>query len=124
VIKFLLDANLSPQTADFLRNLGFNTKSITEDKLGHLGDEEVIKLAKRQKRVVITFDLDLGEIYHAKERGKVGIVVIRTKNQTVENVNKILDNFLKIYKEKLSKNPTSLVVIKKPKVRFVLAKSN
>ena len=67
MIKFLLDANLSPTTSKYLINLGFNSKSITEERLGYLIDSEIVKIAKKEKRMIITFDLDFGEIYHQKE---------------------------------------------------------
>lgn len=119
MIRFLLDANLSPQTAKFLRSLGFDTKSITEEKLGYFTDQEVVKLAKRQKRIIITFDLDFGEIYHEKEKSEVGIVVLRIKDQTVESANRTLTMFLEKYQQRLEKNPTVLVVAKKDSTRFV-----
>ncbi|MDP3918061.1 MAG: DUF5615 family PIN-like protein [Candidatus Woesebacteria bacterium] len=42
MIKFLLDANLSPVTSKYLAELGFDSKSITEEKLGYVIDPEVI----------------------------------------------------------------------------------
>ena len=117
--KFLLDANLSPKTRQYLREK-FNfdiIDLITENKQG-LTDEKVIKLAKKEKRVIITFDLDFGEIYYFSERGSVGIIVLRIQNQTVEFVNKVLFRFFK----KEAKNidlEKSLVVIDDTKVRII-----
>ena len=119
MVKFLLDANLSPKTREHLRKK-FNfdiIDLITENKHG-LTDEKVIKLAKKEKRVIITFDLDFGEIYYFSERGKVGIIVLRIGNQTVESVNKALDRFFK----KEAKNidlEKSLVVIDEAKIRIM-----
>lgn len=117
--KFLLDANLSPQTSKYLVNLGFNSKSITEEKLGYLKDSEIVKIAKKEKRIIITFDLDFGEIYHQRESTGVGIIVLRLENQTPENVNSVLDQFLKSDIDKLNQNMNSLIVIKKGSTRFV-----
>lgn len=60
MVKFLLDANLSPKTREHLRKK-FNfdiIDLITENKHG-LTDEKVIKLAKKEKRVIITLILTL-----------------------------------------------------------------
>ncbi len=119
MIKFLLDANLSPIAASCLRKLKFDTRSITEANLGHLKDIEVVKIAKREKRIIITFDLDFGEIYHRSEQGNVGIVVLRLKNQTPENVNYVLGQFLSQNTEKLKENLQSLIIIKDKNIRFV-----
>lgn len=56
--KFLLDTNLSPETREYLQKT-FNLDVIdliTERKF-MLEDEEVVELAKKEKRVVITLDL-------------------------------------------------------------------
>lgn len=119
MIKFLLDANLSPETATYLAEQGFDSKSVNTEKLGNLTDPEIVLIAKKEKRVIITFDLDFGEIYHEKERGSVGIIVLRLKDQTIENINFVLKKFLSQHLNKLEKNPRSLVIYKKNSVRFI-----
>lgn len=118
MLKLLLDANLSPKTRKYLeKKFDFNVIDlITENKYG-MTDEQVIKLAKKEKRIIITFDLDFGEIYYFNERGKVGTIVLRLENQTVESVNKVLDKFF----QKEAKNidlERSLVVIDENKIRI------
>ena len=92
--KFLLDANLSPKTAKYLRNLGYDAISVSEKGMGTLTDLEIVEFAKKSKRVIITFDLDFGEIYHFRESSKIGIIVLRLENQTPENVNLVLERLL------------------------------
>lgn len=119
MFKFLLDANLSPTTANHLRDSGFDIKSITEERLGHLLDEDVVEMAKKERRIIITFDLDFGEIYHEKEHRKIGIIVLRLNNQTPENVNFVLGQFLDKNISRLKQNTRSLIVIKENGIRFV-----
>lgn len=119
MFKLLLDANLSPRTRHHLsEKFNFNIIDlITENKSG-LSDEDVIKLAKKEKRIIITFDLDFGEIYYFSEKGKVGIIVLRIGNQTVESVNKFLDKFF----QKEAKNidlDKSLIIINENKIRII-----
>lgn len=52
-------------------------------------------LAKREDRIIITHDLDFGQIYYFAEQGSVGILVLRLHNQTIEAVNDVLSRFLK-----------------------------
>ena len=119
MVKLLLDANLSPKTRQYLEEkFNFNIIDLITEGKYNLTDEKVIKLAKRQKRVIITFDLDFGEIYYFSERGKVGIIVLRIENQTVESVNKVLFRFF----QKEAKNidlEKSLVIIDETKVRII-----
>ena len=59
-----------------------------------LPDAEIVALAKREGRVILTQDLDFGEIYYSMEEGQVGIVVLGLRHQTVEAVNDVLQRFL------------------------------
>src|SRR3989344_2542575 len=93
MLKLLLDANLSPMTADFLRKLKLNVESLIEEGLYSLEDSEVVKFAKREKRVIVTFDYDFAEIWYFKKKGKIGVIHLRLKDQTVENVNVVLKDF-------------------------------
>jgi predicted nuclease of predicted toxin-antitoxin system len=92
--RFLLDANLSPETAAFLQaTFGFDVVDLLTLGLSHLTDREIVEMAKREGRVVITFDLDFGKIYHRWERGQIGAIVLRLEDQTVESVNRVLGRF-------------------------------
>lgn len=111
MLKFLLDANLSPETAEAIRELGYNTRSIQEEGLGELSDEEIVELAKREKRIIITFDQDLADAWYFREHGKVGVILLRTHLQTVEHLESVLTPFIEakvIEKEKLKKSLTVL----------------
>ena len=117
-LKFLLDANLSPLTAEFLRNLNFDATSILEQKLHYLSDEEVVKKAKREARIIITFDRDFADLWYFREKGKIGIIHVRTKNQTPENVNEILRRFIENPKPSINLN-NKLTVVKETGFRIV-----
>lgn len=118
MIKLLLDANLSPQTREYLTEtfLFDVIDIITENKSG-LSDEEIVLLAKKERRIIVTFDLDFGEIYHFKEKGKMGVIVLRLEDQTVESVNKTLHKFFMSYAKNVNMNK-SLVVLKENKMRI------
>jgi predicted nuclease of predicted toxin-antitoxin system len=95
-VSFLLDANLSPETREYLvATFGFDVIDLQTAGLGGLSDAEVIALAKGQGRIIITFDLDFGEIYHASERGTVGVIILRLADQTIESVNGALTSFFR-----------------------------
>jgi predicted nuclease of predicted toxin-antitoxin system len=94
VTRLLLDANFGPRTAGFLADrFAFDASSVIERGLGHLTDEDVVALAIREERVILTFDLDFGEIFHRREHGRFGVIVVRTRDQTVDAVNRLLDSF-------------------------------
>jgi len=97
---------VSPETVKLLRKLGCDVKDVAEAGLKGCEDDEVVSLAITENRIIITHDLGFGSIYYFAKRGHVGIIVLRIRPPTVEEVNHILQNFLKrvdLEKEKLTK---------------------
>lgn len=94
MLKFLLNANLSVLTKEFLQEKFNYDVKITQDfGMNTASDEEIIELAKKEKRIIITLDLDFGEIYYFYTPRDLGVIVLRLKIQTVEEVNRILERF-------------------------------
>lgn len=122
MLAFLLDANLSPETAAFLcQQFSFNAQSLLERKQAHLTDSEIVNLAVAENLIIITLDLDFGELYHQKEAGKFGVIILRLRDQRVERVNAMLEQFLAIQQgDKLfTNNPNALVVITETAIRIL-----
>lgn len=117
--KFLLDVNLSPKTAAFLQEI-FDFDVIHGSAFLPAGepDEKLVELALRNKRIIITLDLDFGEIYYLKERGNLGVIVLRIRNQTLGSANKRLKDFFQTQAENIDLD-TCLVVIDEYQIRVV-----
>ncbi len=122
-MKFLLDANLSPETTDHLvAALSLDVTDLLTTKQGTISDNDVVALAKAEERVIITFDLDFGEIYFTRERGRIGVIILRLADQTVEAVNRVLTAFFA--KEASSIDLSrSLVIIEERRIRIRSASS-
>lgn len=90
MLKFLADLNISPKTVAYLNSLGVDIIRI--DK-ANAEDGEVVKKAKREERVILTFDKDFGEIYYFFEKAQISVIVLSFKDQRYENVNKVLKKF-------------------------------
>jgi predicted nuclease of predicted toxin-antitoxin system len=93
-LSFLADENISPETADCLEALGFRCRSLRREGPWRLTDREIAALAQREGLIVLTHDLDFGEIFYLAGRGDLGILVLRLHRQTVEAVNDVLARFL------------------------------
>ncbi|OGY24597.1 MAG: hypothetical protein A2Y57_01975 [Candidatus Woykebacteria bacterium RBG_13_40_7b] len=116
-MRFLLDANISPETSQFLLKLDHDARDLISENLYYLTDEEVYDLALKEKRVIITFDLDFGEIYHFS-KNKIGLIILRLEDQTVESANKVLEKFLATEDIKKIERDNSLVILTEKLVRF------
>lgn len=55
---FLIDADLSPTIAVVARGLGLDVASVHERRLGDLPDDDVLRHAARERRVVLTRNRD------------------------------------------------------------------
>lgn len=111
--KFLIDENISPKTQQFLTKLGFDVVLL---KSRGITDEKVVTQAMEQERIIITLDLDFGEIFHFHKKGEVGIIVLRMVPPTVENVNTALKRFLSSVD--MEKHKRSLIILNKRKYRI------
>ena len=115
--KFLIDQNISQKIASFLSGLGFDVKTLGDLGLKGVPDTEIVEAAKKEDRIVITFDKDFGEIYYFYERGKFTVIVLYIEDQTVQNVNEVLGKFLKTSDINVIRN--KLVILYENKIRLV-----
>ena len=89
--KLLADANISVKTVQFLTTHGFDIIRVHPP---FLTDEEVIVYAQKEKRTIITFDKDFGEIYYFSKHKSVTIIVLYAQDQRAEVINVIIKQFL------------------------------
>lgn len=78
---FKLDENLSPSLATLFSEAGHEAHSVTEQNLGGRPDSEVVGACRRERRVLITLDLDFGNIQMYPPVEHSGIVVLRLSTQ-------------------------------------------
>lgn len=93
MIKLLLDQNLSPKTASFLRSLGWETRDIRELGKSGASDSEIYDLAKAEGWILMTFDLDFSRRFMA-DKQLPGLILLRIYPQTHEVLHPILRDFL------------------------------
>lgn len=64
-MKFLVDMGISPKTVVFLKNLGYDAVHLLDQGLNQLGDPDILKKAQEEARILLTHDLDFGELVSA-----------------------------------------------------------
>ena len=60
--KFLVDENIPPAVAHFLRSKGFDVKEVKEAGIHGICDAEIMDLARQEGRVLLTFDKHFSNI--------------------------------------------------------------
>ena len=118
MVGFLADENISPETADFLEGMGYSCYSILRDGPRRISDRQIARMARESGRVIITHDLDFGQIFYFSEPGQLGVIVLRLKEQTVESVNEVLGRFLQAADIEVDALVHSLVILSERQYRI------
>lgn len=84
-MRFLVDANLSPRVAEWLRERGHDAVHVFEIALNQAGDRLIFKEAARGRRILVTADLDFGEVL-ARSSGRVSVLILRLRSTATANV--------------------------------------
>jgi predicted nuclease of predicted toxin-antitoxin system len=85
-----------------LRAAGHDAVHLRHEGLIKLPDAEIVEKALREDRVVLTFDLDFGDILAAAHSKSPSVVIFRLRNQTPAAVNPRLDRVINDCKEELA----------------------
>ena len=102
-MKFLIDESVEKPIVDWLRNQKYDVMYVAESSSG-ITDEEVIKLANCESRILITNDKDFGELIFRQSRITQGILLIRASNEESLNKLRLVKEVLEKAKNKLEGN--------------------
>ena len=91
--KFLLDADMPRSSTAAIRSLGFDVQDVRDLGMRYAKDQEIIDYALNTGRIVITRDLDYGEILRYPQHP--GAIILRLPTGFVaREVNEALLEFL------------------------------
>ncbi len=90
-----IDENIYRQIVEHLRSKGFDVKSVVEEGLIGKKDIELIPIAQKEGRVIVTRDSDFGQIVFTQNVDYTGIIYLRPGHFPpdfhIETVNAILE---------------------------------
>jgi len=93
-MKLLANENFPLGSILYLRNSGYDILSIGSDYSG-IKDLEVIKLAQKESRTILTFDRDYGElIFRHNLKPEMGVIYLRLLFFDSDEPGKIIDRLL------------------------------
>jgi predicted nuclease of predicted toxin-antitoxin system len=102
-LKFLVDVGVGKKVEDFLYKNGYDILSVR--KLNpRMSDSEIINIAAKDNRIVITMDKDFGELIYNSGLIHKGILLLRTENCSGDKKAKILSEILINYSSELEEN--------------------
>lgn len=92
-MKFKIDENLPSEYKSLLEQAGFQAETVADENLSGRDDSVLIERCRAESRILITLDLDFGNIQAYPPSFFPGIVVFRSGSQdkgTLINLLKLL----------------------------------
>jgi predicted nuclease of predicted toxin-antitoxin system len=81
-MNFLANMGVSMTTVSALRRLGHDVVHLRDQGLIRMEDPDIAKKAQQEGRIVLTFDLDFGEIMAPFGSASPSVILFRMRNQT------------------------------------------
>ena len=89
-MRFLADAGISPKTVEFLTQLGHEAIHVRTLGLQRAADVVLVERARADGSVLITFDLDFGDILALGVLDKPSVIIFRLTDERADAVNQRL----------------------------------
>ncbi len=107
-MRFLADMGIGMRVVKWLRSKGHDVSHLSEERLQRLPNGEIFDKAIAENRVILTFDLDFGEIAALSSGRKASIVVLRLHNTRSDHV---MDRLAVVLEESMSALEQGAVVV-------------
>jgi predicted nuclease of predicted toxin-antitoxin system len=101
-MKFLLDENADIRVAIHLNALGHNVATVAGDHRAGLPDPEVLALAERDGRILVTDDRDYGELVFQDGMPHAGVIFFRLGTTKIQVRIARLDHVLAEHADQLN----------------------
>jgi predicted nuclease of predicted toxin-antitoxin system len=117
-MRFLVDECAGPALAHWLQEQGHDVFSIYEQSRG-ITDEEVLRIAVEDGRILITVDKDFGEKIFRGKQPHHGIILLRLKDERSKYKIAAMERLLANFESRLS---GQFIVVTDTQVRFSASK--
>jgi len=113
-MRFLVDECTGPAVARWLIEQHHDVISVFDEIRGE-DDEEVIRIANEENRILITNDKDFGELVFRKKNQHKGVILLRLEDERGANKIAVLKKVLEKYENSL---PGHFFVVTETTVRI------
>lgn len=113
-MKFLADESCDFAVVRVLREEGYDVLAVCENAPS-MTDGEVIQLARKEKRILITEDKDFGQIYYSFSGKEHTVILIRYPNEIRKRLARDIVSLIKFHGKKID---GCFVVAQPGRIRF------
>lgn len=116
-MRFLVDMGVSMTTVRDLRSLGHDVAHLRDEGLQTMADADILAKARREARVILTLDLDFGDLLALGAFESPSVVLFRLSDARPSAENPRLRQFLDEAGDRLAKGALVLVQDNRYRVR-------
>ena len=85
-MRFLADMGVAGRVVEWLRESGHEVVHLRDEGLKRSPDQNIFLKAVNEERIILTFDLDFGEIVALSGSDKVSVILFRLFDATATHV--------------------------------------
>ena len=100
-MQFIVDESTGAAVVDYLRGLGHDVLAVA-DAMPQANDSDILDLAARDERILITNDKDFGELVHRSGRAHSGVILLRLRDESSSNRVRMVEVVLERYADRLT----------------------
>ncbi len=99
-LRFLVDLGVGKGIERYLREEGYDTKAV-RDIDPRMEDEEIIRTAVTENRMIITMDKDFGELVYHSSMEHSGVLLLRLEDATGTEKSQVVKYIMKNYSDRI-----------------------
>jgi len=118
-MRFLADMGVDIRVVQWLRQNGHDTKHLRDEGLHRIPNGEVFVKAISENRVIVTFDLDFGEIVALSRGERASVILFRLHNTRTPHLINRLATVLADATEALEQGAVVVVEESRHRIRYL-----
>jgi predicted nuclease of predicted toxin-antitoxin system len=119
MMRFLADMGVDIRVVRWLRGNGHDAKHLRDEGLHRIPNGEIFVKAISENRVIVTFDLDFGEIVALSQGEKAIVILLRLHNTRTPHLIKRLATVLADATEALEQGAVVVVEESRHRIRYL-----
>lgn len=107
-MRFLADMGVSQRIVEWLRSEGHDAVHLRDEQLHRLPNGAIFEKAEAERRIILTFDLDFGEIVALSGGRSVSVILFRLHNTRTPHV---MDRLKKVLQESAQALEDGVIIV-------------
>jgi len=107
-MRFPADGGISPRTVEFLKQLGHEAVHVRTLGMQRAADRDIVDHARADSSVVLTFDLDFGELLAVGVLDRPSVIIFRLADERSDSANQRL---LKVLPERVAELESGALIL-------------